>query len=115
ALVAALAIGVVGCGKRGGDGGSGGSGGDEGGGDGPTVGLVTDLGGLNDRSFNALANKGLEQAGTELGANGTVLESKSAADYEKNLGQLVQQKLDLTIGVGFLMSDPIKAVSSKAT
>ena len=115
-LVAVLALGVVGCGKKAGDsGGSGGEGEGDGGGSGPKVGLVTDLGGLNDRSFNALANKGLEQAEGELGAAGTVLESKSAADYEKNLGQLAQQKLDLTVGVGFLMADPIKNVSSKAT
>jgi basic membrane protein A len=115
AIVAALALFVVGCGKKPGDsGGSGGDGGDSGG-NGPKVGLVTDLGGLNDRSFNALANKGLEQAESDLGASGTVLESKSASDYEKNLGQLAQQKLDLTIGVGFLMADPIKNVSAKAT
>lgn len=36
--------------------------------DGPKVGLVTDIGGLNDRSFNFLANKGFEQAEEELGA-----------------------------------------------
>ncbi|MCW2926965.1 MAG: family transporter substrate-binding protein [Thermoleophilia bacterium] len=116
-LVVALALGVVGCGKRGGasSGDEGGSGGDAKGGGGPTVGLVTDLGGLNDRSFNALANKGLEQAQSEIGAEGNVIESKSAADYEKNLGQLAQQKKDLVIGVGFLMADPIKAVSAKAT
>ncbi|MCB0879197.1 MAG: BMP family ABC transporter substrate-binding protein [Thermoleophilia bacterium] len=115
-LVAAFALALSGCGKRGDTGGSsGGDGGDSGGGNGPKVGLVTDLGGLNDRSFNALANEGLKQAESELGAKGTVLESKSAADYEKNLGQLAQQGMDLTIGVGFLMADPIKAVSGKAT
>jgi basic membrane protein A len=113
ALVAALALLIVGCGKRADSGGD--DGGDSGGGSGPKVGLVTDLGGLNDRSFNALANKGLEQAEAELDASGTVLESKSAADYEKNLGQLAQQGMDLTIGVGFLMADPIKLVSAKAT
>jgi basic membrane protein A len=116
AIVAALALFVVGCGKKPADsGGSSGGDGGSGGAKGPKVGLVTDLGGLNDRSFNALANKGLEQAESELGAGGTVLESKSASDYEKNLGQLAQQKLDLTIGVGFLMADPIKNVSAKAT
>ncbi|MCZ4496927.1 MAG: family transporter substrate-binding protein [Thermoleophilia bacterium] len=112
AVVAALALLAVGCGKRPGDAEAGTKGGDKAG---PTVGLVTDLGGLNDRSFNALANKGMEQAEAELGASGTVLESKSAADYEKNLGQLAQQGKDLTIGVGFLMKDPIKAVAAKST
>ena len=49
------------------------------------VGLVTDIGGLNDRSFNALANKGLEDAESELGIDGRVLISKSNADYVPNL------------------------------
>lgn len=111
AIVAALAIAVTGCGKRGGAA----AGGESGGGDGPTVGLVTDLGGLNDKSFNQLANEGMGQAKDEIGAVGTVLESKSSADYEKNLGQLAQQKVDLTIGVGFLMGEPLKNVAAKAT
>ena len=116
ALIAALAVGLAGCGKKPAEesGGEGGESGD-GGAAGPKVGLVTDLGGLNDRSFNALANKGLEQAEDELGSAGTVLESKSASDYEKNLGQLAQAPSDLTIGVGFLMADAIKNVSAKAT
>src|SRR4051794_9528005 len=37
------------------------------------VGLVTDIGGLNDRGFNQLANQGLEQAEKELGVEGRVL------------------------------------------
>ena len=49
------------------------------------VGLVTDIGGLNDRSFNALANKGLEDAKSQLGIDGRVLISKSNADYVPNL------------------------------
>ncbi len=113
-LVAALAVALAGCGKRGDTGG--GSGGDDsGGGSGPSVGLVMDVGGPGDRSFNALAKQGLDQASSELGAQGKVLESKSASDYESNLGQFAQQKMDLTIGVGFLMADPIKNVSAKAT
>ena len=112
-LVIALGVIGTGCGKR--PEGAGGDGGDSKGGGGPKVGLVTDLGGLNDRSFNALANKGVETAKQELGATGVILESKSASDYEKNLGQLAQQGMDLTIGVGFLMGDPIKNVSAKAT
>ena len=45
------------------------------------VGLVTDIGGLNDRSFNQLANEGLERAKSELGVEGRVLTSESNADY----------------------------------
>ena len=61
------------------------------------VGLVTDIGGLNDRSFNAFANKGLEDAKSSLGVEGRVLISKSNADYVPNLTTLAQQKYDLVI------------------
>jgi basic membrane protein A len=77
------------------------------------VGLVTDIGGLNDRSFNALANKGLEQAKSELGIDGRVLISKSNADYVPNLTTLAQQKYDLVIAVGFLMGDATEKVAGK--
>jgi basic membrane protein A len=77
------------------------------------VGLVTDIGGLNDRSFNQLANEGLERAKSELGVEGRVLTSKSNADYVPNLSTLAQQKYDLVIGVGFLMSDAMNTVATK--
>jgi basic membrane protein A len=77
------------------------------------VGLVTDIGGLNDRSFNALANKGLEDAKSQLGIDGRVLISKSNADYVPNLTTLAQQKYDLVIAVGFLMADATATVAKK--
>jgi basic membrane protein A len=77
------------------------------------VGLVTDIGGLNDRSFNFLANKGLEDAKKQLGVEGRTLISKSNADYVPNLSTLAQQKYDLVIGVGFLMADAVATVASK--
>jgi basic membrane protein A len=77
------------------------------------VGLVTDIGGLNDRSFNQLANEGLEQAGKDLGVQTRVLTSKSDADYVPNLTSLCQQKYDLIIGVGFLMAESVEKVAGK--
>jgi basic membrane protein A len=77
------------------------------------VGLVTDIGGLNDRSFNTLANKGLQDAEAQLGITGRVLASKSNADYVPNLSTLAQQKYDLVIGVGFLMADAVGTVAKK--
>jgi basic membrane protein A and related proteins len=77
------------------------------------VGLVTDIGGLNDRSFNSLANQGLESAKSDLGIQGRVLTSKSNADYVPNLSTLAQQKYDLVIGVGFLMADAVGTVAKK--
>jgi basic membrane protein A and related proteins len=77
------------------------------------VGLVTDIGGLNDRSFNHLAYVGLQRAQKELGIQGRVLTSKSAADYVPNLTTLAQQKYDLIIPVGFLMADATDAVAKQ--
>jgi basic membrane protein A and related proteins len=77
------------------------------------VGLVTDIGGLNDRSFNQLANEGLERAKSELGVQGRVLTSKANSDYVPNLSSLAQQKYDLVIGVGFLMADAMDTVATK--
>jgi basic membrane protein A and related proteins len=77
------------------------------------VGLVTDIGGLNDRSFNSLANAGLEQAKSELGVQARVITSKSNADYVPNLSSLAQQKYDLVIAVGFLMAEATDTVATK--
>jgi basic membrane protein A len=77
------------------------------------VGVVTDIGGLNDRGFNALAYKGLKDAEKQLGIQGRVLISKSNADYIPNLSTLAQQKYDLVIGVGFLMTEATGTVAKK--
>jgi basic membrane protein A len=77
------------------------------------VGLVTDIGGLNDRGFNALAYKGLKDGEAQLGITGRVLISKSNADYIPNLSTLAQQKYDLVIAVGFLMTDATGTVAKK--
>ncbi len=77
------------------------------------VGLVTDIGGLNDRSFNQLANEGLERAKSELGVETRVLISKANSDYVPNLSTLAQQQYDLVIGVGFLMADAMNTVAPK--
>jgi basic membrane protein A len=77
------------------------------------VGLVTDIGGLNDRSFNSLANEGIEQAKSELSIDARVITSKSNADYVPNLSSLAQQKYDLVIAVGFLMAEATDTVARK--
>ena len=77
------------------------------------VGLVTDIGGLDDRSFNFLANQGLERAEQQLGVDGRVLISKSNSDYIPNLSTLGKQKYDLVIGVGFLMADAVEKVANR--
>jgi basic membrane protein A len=77
------------------------------------VALVTDIGGLNDKGFNALAYKGLKQAQSKLGIEGRVFISKSAADYIPNLSTGATQGYDLVIAVGFLMSDSTAAVAKR--
>src|SRR5687768_104696 len=69
------------------------------------VALVTDIGGLDDRSFNFLANKGLQDAKKKFGIQGRVFISKSNADYIPNLSTAARQGYNLIIGVGFLMAD----------
>ncbi|HYX83500.1 MAG TPA: BMP family ABC transporter substrate-binding protein, partial [Gaiellales bacterium] len=109
ALAAALAV-LVATGCGGGSSGGGG-GGSSGGGKTFKIGLVTDIGGLNDRSFNHLAYVGLQRAENELGVDGKVLQSNSNADYVPNLQQLAAQHYDLVIGVGFLMGDAVAKVA----
>ena len=77
------------------------------------VGLVTDIGGLDDRSFNFLANRGLERAKSELGAEGRVLISRQESDYVPNLSTLARQDYDLVIGVGFLMAEAVETVAGR--
>ena len=76
------------------------------------VALVTDIGGLNDKSFNALAYKGLKDAQKKLGIKGRVFISKSSADYIPNLSTGARS-YDLVIGVGFLMADQMAAVAKR--
>jgi len=73
--------------------------------------LVTDIGGLNDKSFNHLAYVGLQLA-QKRGIKGRVIQSKSPADYIPNLKACVQSGAGVTIGVGFLMTDAMDAVAS---
>jgi basic membrane protein A len=77
------------------------------------VGLSTDTGGLNDRSFNHLAYVGLQRAGKELGVQTRVVTSKSPSDYIPNLSALAKQGFDLVIGVGFTEIQAMAAVAKQ--
>ncbi len=76
-------------------------------GSGKKIGLVTDIGGLNDRGFNHLSYVGLQRAGQELGVQTQVFQAKSTQDYVPNLSTFARQGYDLTIGVGFTEADAI--------
>jgi basic membrane protein A len=79
----------------------------------PKIGLVTDVGGLNDKSFNSLADKGRLDAQAQLVVDTSVTESKQQADYVPNLTKYAQDKYDLVIGVGFLMQNAVWKVAKQ--
>ncbi len=65
------------------------------------VGEVTDFGGVDDKSFNALGWKGVTDAIAQLGVSGKFLESNVQSDYAKNIQQMLSENMDLIITVGF--------------
>jgi len=77
------------------------------------VGLVTDVGGLNDKSFNHLAYVGLQRAIADFNVKGDVTESKTGDDYVPNLTNFASKNYDLVIGVGFLMQQAVGTVSGQ--
>jgi basic membrane protein A and related proteins len=75
------------------------------------VAVVTDIGGLNDKGFNHLANVGLQRAEKKLKVEGRIFITAAAADRLPNLRSAAQQGYGLVIGVGFLMFDPLGKVA----
>jgi basic membrane protein A len=77
------------------------------------VGLVTDIGGLNDHGFNHLSYEGLQQAEHQLGIQGKVEQSTSGADYLPNLKALASAGDNLVIAVGFLMGPALETIAKQ--
>jgi basic membrane protein A len=82
-------------------------------GSGIKVGLVFDIGGRGDKSFNDAAYAGLERAKSELGITFSTVESGEGADREAGLRQMVADGNPLVFGVGFLFTDDIKALAEE--
>ncbi|HOE56667.1 MAG TPA: BMP family ABC transporter substrate-binding protein [Bacillota bacterium] len=72
-----------------------------------SFGMITDVGGLGDKSFNDSAWDGIQKAGKELGVEPVILQSTKQEDYEANIGNMAQS-VDLSIAVGFLMEQAMK-------
>lgn len=72
---------------------------------------VTDTGGIDDKSFNATAWKGIEDAQTQLGVEGFYLESQQQTDYATNIEAFMDQGCDLIVTVGFLLGDDTKTAA----
>jgi basic membrane protein A len=79
------------------------------------IGMVTDTGGVNDKSFNQSAWEGLQKVTAETSAQTKYLESKGDADMEPNLNSFVKEGYSLTWGIGYLFSDAIKKVAAENT
>jgi basic membrane protein A and related proteins len=70
---------------------------------------VTDTGGIDDKSFNATAWKGVTDSMAQLGVDGKYLESQQQTDYEKNINAFIEEGCDLIVTVGFLLGDATAA------
>ncbi len=77
------------------------------------VGLVFDIGGKGDKSFNDSASRGLAWAADDFGIKRIELEPGVDADREVNLRMLAMMGYDMVIGVGFLFDDAIKTVADE--
>jgi basic membrane protein A and related proteins len=77
------------------------------------VGLVFDIGGKNDKSFNEAAYRGLERARTELGVQVQYIEPTEGADRESAMRQLAARNVDLVIGVGFIFGPDLERLSKQ--
>jgi basic membrane protein A and related proteins len=76
------------------------------------VGLVTDIGSLQDHGFNQLANSGRLEAQAKLHVQTRLYQTATAADRLPNLQAAAQQGNGLVIGTGFFMGDPINRLAS---
>jgi basic membrane protein A len=75
------------------------------------VGLVFDVGGRGDKSFNDAAYAGVSRAEQELGVEVSYLEPAGAEDREAALRLFAARGFDLVIGVGFIFSSDVDAVA----
>jgi basic membrane protein A len=76
------------------------------------VGLVTDVGKINDKSFNQSAWEGVQKAGTDLGAQVQYIETADAKDYAKNIATFADENYDVIVTVGFAMGEPTVAAAA---
>ena len=72
---------------------------------------VTDVGGIDDKSFNALAWAGMQRAAADFNVEIKYLESQQQSDYETNLNAFIDEGCDLIVPVGFLLADATAAAA----
>ncbi|MBQ8952825.1 MAG: BMP family ABC transporter substrate-binding protein, partial [Clostridia bacterium] len=70
------------------------------------IGMVTDVGGVNDKSFNQTSWEGLlALAAEDPSFEVNYLESKTDADYQTNINTFIDEEYDLIICVGYMLAD----------
>lgn len=77
------------------------------------IGLVTDVGRVNDRSFNQSAWEALQRAEQELGAEVAYIETTAATDYEDNIRQFADEGYDVIVTVGFALGEATIAMAQQ--
>jgi len=77
------------------------------------VGIVLDVGGLGDKSFNDGAYRGATRAEKELGARIRLIEPGEGTDREAGLRLLAAEHMDLVVGVGFIFTDDITQLAKE--
>ena len=75
------------------------------------VGLVTDVGGIDDKSFNQSTWEGIVRFAEDTGVETKYLQSESDADYVPNLSAFSDEELDIIIAPGFLFADSMFEVA----
>ncbi len=78
-----------------------------------SVAMVTDVGGVNDQSFNQSAWEGVQKCADFGATNLKYLESKQEGDYITNLDKMVDEGHNIVWGIGFLMADAILDAAKK--
>lgn len=76
------------------------------------VGLVTDVGKINDKSFNQSAWEGVQRAEAELGAKVQYIETADAKDYAKNIATFADEGYDVIVTVGFNLGEATIAAAA---
>ena len=115
-LLLAVSLVLIACGGKKDEGKSGGSGKEDE--DKFTVAMVTDVGGVDDKSFNQSAWEGLQEFGKENGMKKgddgyDYLQSNSDQDYVPNLNTLVRRGFDLIFGIGYMLEQPISEIADQ--
>jgi len=72
---------------------------------------VTDVGGIDDKSFNATAWKGVEDAIAAYGIEGKYLESQQQTDYEANINAFIEAECDIILPIGYLLAEATTAAA----